>query len=57
MQLNEAVINRLRLPRRFYEAIKAVLHPGATILITQASVGDDGGRGEITIMDAVTPQP
>lgn len=55
--LDEATINRLRLPRRFYEQVKAQLTPGATILITQSSVGDDGKRGRITIMDAVVPRP
>jgi hypothetical protein len=55
--LDEATINRLRLPRAFYESVKAALEPGATILITQASVGQDGRRGKMTIMDAVPPMP
>lgn len=56
-QLDEATINRLRLPRQFHDLVRAQLKPGATILITQSSVGDDGRRGRITIMDAVVPQP
>ncbi len=56
-ELDEATINRLRLPRKFYELVRAQLTPGATILITQSSVGDDGQRGRLTIMDAVIPRP
>jgi hypothetical protein len=56
-KLDEATINRLRLPRKFYELVRAELTPGATILMTWSSVGDDGRRGRITIMDAVIPQP
>ena len=54
--LDEAVINRLRLPRSFYEAVRASLRPGTTILITQSSVGFGPGK-PLTIMDAVVPQP
>lgn len=56
-ELDEATINRLRLPRRFYELVRAELTPGATILMTRSSVGDDGRRGRLTIMDAVIPRP
>jgi hypothetical protein len=56
-QLDEATVNRLRLPRSFYDRLKAALVPGATMLITQSSVGDDGHRGRITIMDAVASSP
>ncbi|TVV71029.1 L,D-transpeptidase [Sphingomonas solaris] len=55
--LDEATINRLRLPRRFYEQVKGALRPGDTILITNSSVGDDGRDRRITVMDAVIPQP
>ncbi|WP_422634301.1 L,D-transpeptidase [Sphingobium sp.] len=56
-QLDEATINRLRLPRAFYDQIKAALRPGDTILMTNSSVGDDGQGRQITVMDAVVPQP
>lgn len=56
-ELDEATINRLRLPRKFYELVRAELTPGATILMTRSSVGDDGRLGRLTIMDAVIPQP
>jgi hypothetical protein len=55
-ELDEAVINRLQLPRPFYEQVHAVLQPGTTILITQSSVGSEPGE-RLTVMDAVTPTP
>ncbi|MBW6532639.1 L,D-transpeptidase family protein [Sphingomonas sp. RRHST34] len=54
--LDEAVINRLRLPRGFYEQVRVALRPGTTILITQSRVGSSGGE-PLTVMDAVVPQP
>lgn len=54
--LDEAVINRLRLPCAFYEPVRAALRPGTTILITQSQVGTSGGE-PLTIMDAVVPRP
>ncbi|UAK24537.1 L,D-transpeptidase [Sphingomonas nostoxanthinifaciens] len=55
--LDEATLNRLRLPRAFYAALKPLLVPGTTILVTWSSVGDDGRRGRLTILDAVAPTP
>lgn len=52
--LDEAVINRLRLPRGFYDAVRAALRPGTTILITQSPVGTSAGE-PLTVMDAVVP--
>jgi len=37
--------------------VRAELTPGATIFMTRSSVGDDGRRGRLTIMNAVIPQP
>jgi len=54
--LDEATINRVRLPRGFYAGVKAALKPGATILVTQSSVGEDTGQ-KVTILDAVVPRP
>ena len=54
-ELDEATINRLRLPRAFYEAVKAELRPGTTILVTQSSVGNESGE-RVTIMDSVVPR-
>lgn len=55
-ELDEAVINRLRLPRGFYQAVRAALQPGTTILITTSSVGT-GPNDPMTVLDAVAPQP
>ncbi|THD81643.1 MAG: L,D-transpeptidase [Phenylobacterium sp.] len=54
--LDEATLNRVKMPRAFYQAVQAELKPGATVLITQSSVGQDTGQ-HITIMDAVNPRP
>lgn len=54
--LDEAVINRLRLPRAFYAAVHSALTLGTTILITQSSVGTSTGE-PVTVMDAIVPQP
>ena len=54
--LDEATINRVRMPRAFYETVKAALRPGTTILVTASSVGASEGK-RITIMDAVAPTP
>lgn len=54
--LDEATRNRVQMPRAFYEAVKAVLAPGTTILVTQSRVGATPGK-HITIMDAVPPAP
>jgi hypothetical protein len=54
-ELDEATLNRVQMPRPFYQDLQAQLHPGATILVTQSS-GGEGGTGErLTIMDAVSP--
>lgn len=55
-ELDEATINRVRVPQGFYAAVKMALTPGATILVTQASVGESAGR-RLTILDAVAPTP
>jgi hypothetical protein len=54
--LDESVINRLRLPRRFYEGVRGALQPGTTILITNSAVGTAPGE-PLTVLDAVVPTP
>lgn len=54
--LDEATINRVRMPRAFYQLVKAQLTPGATILVTNSPVGAEPLE-KLTIMDAVAPQP
>ncbi len=53
--LDEATINRLKLPRAFYQDVTSALRPGSPILITASSVGDDGRGEKLTILDSVTP--
>ena len=53
-ELDEATLNRVRLPKMFIEDVKAALRPGTTILITAASVGADTGKA-MTIIDSVPP--
>jgi hypothetical protein len=55
-ELDQDTMNRVRMPASFYEAVKAELHPGDTILVTQSSVGADTGK-KITILDSVVPKP
>lgn len=55
-EIDESVINRIHLPRRFYEAVRSALKPGTTILITNAAVGTSPGE-PLTVLDAVAPQP
>lgn len=56
VEVDEATINRLHLPRAFYQNVKAILRPGTAILITRSSVGN-GPATPITIMDAIVPAP
>ncbi len=53
--LDEATLNRVRLPKPFYDAVRPLIQPGATILITQSRVGEDGAGKKLTVIDAVTP--
>ena len=53
--LDDATINRVRMPRPFYDALKAELRPGTTILVTQSSVGAEPAGAPVTILDGVKP--
>lgn len=54
-EADEAILNRVHLPRRFYQLVKAELQPGATILVTNSRVGANPLE-KLTIMDAVAPE-
>jgi len=56
MELDEAILNRVRMPRAFYDHVKGALKPGATILVTNSRVGAKP-LDRLTIMDAVVPHP
>lgn len=55
-EVDEAVANRLRVPRPFYEKVKAQLVPGTTILVTNSRVSE-GPLQHLTVIDAVMPKP
>lgn len=55
-ELDEATINRVHMPRGFFEAISPALQPGATILVTQSSVGTRTTGEHMTILDSVVPK-
>jgi L,D-transpeptidase catalytic domain len=54
-ELDEATINRVHMPRGFFQALSAALVPGTTVLVTQSSVGASAGE-RITILDSVVPK-
>ena len=56
-ELDQATINRVRVPKDFYRAVRPLVQPGATILVTQSSVGEDVMGRKLTVIDAVVPQP
>jgi hypothetical protein len=56
VEIDEATLNRVHLPRRFYELVKAELKPGTTILVTNSRVGDESLE-RLTVIDAVAPAP
>jgi hypothetical protein len=55
-ELDEATLNRVHMPRGFFEAVSHVLVPGTTILVTQSSVGARTTGEHITILDSVVPE-
>jgi len=54
-ELDEATLNRVHMPRTFFQDVSAILQPGATILVTQSSVGALTTGQHITILDSVVP--
>jgi hypothetical protein len=54
--IDEAVLNRVRMPRDFYQKLHSAIAPGTTVLVTQSPVGASTGQ-RITILDAVNPAP
>lgn len=55
-EVDEAVLNRVRVPRAFLALVKPLIQPGTTILVTNSSVGASTGAN-LTVMDAVAPKP
>src|SRR6204780_192237 len=55
-ELDEATLNRVHMPRAFFEDVHGALLPGATTLVTQSSVGAMTTGEHITILDSVVPE-
>ncbi|MDE1175888.1 MAG: L,D-transpeptidase family protein [Edaphobacter sp.] len=53
--VDEAILNRVRMPRQFYDDVHAELKPGTTVLVTMSSVGTQTTGEKLTILDAVSP--
>ncbi len=47
---DEAALNRIHMPQAFHDALIGALRPGATILLTQASLGDGGTGTPLTVL-------
>lgn len=56
VEADEAVANRVHLPKAFYKAIRSELKPGTTILVTNSRV-TEGPLAKLTIVDAIAPTP
>lgn len=56
-ELDETTLDRVRVPRAFYQEVRPLVQPGATILITDSGVGEDTSRRKLTVIDAVIPTP
>ena len=56
-ELDQATIDRVRVPMGFNEADHPLVQPVVTILVTQSSVGEDVMGRKLTVIDAVVPQP
>ena len=54
-EVDEATLNRVRVPKTFYNAVRPLVQPGATILVTQSRVGEEGEGRKLTVIDTVTP--
>jgi hypothetical protein len=54
-EVDEATLNRVRVPKAFYDQVRPLVKPGATILVTQSRVGEEGEGRKLTVIDAVTP--
>ncbi len=55
-EVDEAITNRVDMPRAFYQLLKASLRPGATILVTNSRVGANA-FAKLTVVDAIKPVP
>lgn len=50
--VDEAQLNRVRMPHEFHDLLMAAVEPGTTMLITNSRVGS-GARPHLTLVDAI----
>lgn len=53
-EIDGSILDRVRLPRDFYNGLIGELRPGTTILVTNSRVEAEGAP-QITVMDAISP--
>ncbi|MFC3713240.1 L,D-transpeptidase [Sphingoaurantiacus capsulatus] len=53
--VDEAALNRVDMPKPFHDALVATLRPGATVLVTQASLGSGGTGKPLTLLTGGQP--
>jgi hypothetical protein len=54
-EVDEATLNRVRVPKAFYDSVRPLVRPGATILVTQSGVGEESEGRKLTVIDTVAP--
>jgi hypothetical protein len=55
VEVDNDTLNRVRMPRTFYDSLKAQLKSGTTVMVTMAHISPDTTGEKLTIMDAVSP--
>jgi hypothetical protein len=50
LPLDMTVAERAQMPKAFYDSVRAILQPGATILVTQAEVDDNTTGPQLTVL-------
>ncbi|GAM06585.1 L,D-transpeptidase family protein [Novosphingobium sp. MBES04] len=53
-EIDEALLNRVEMPRAFHRDLDAVMGPGTTVLVTNSRVGA-GAWDHLTVIDAIHP--
>ena len=53
--VDEAALNRVDMPKPFHDALVATLRPGATVLVTQASLGGGSTGKPLTVLTGAQP--
>ena len=54
VEVDNDTLNRVRMPRTFYDDLRAQLKPGTTVMVTMAHISPDSTGERLTIMDSVS---